>query len=213
MTVIAFVGKPRTGKTLFMTFHGYNNFIHKHKIYANYKLNFKYTSMSPYDMLKIPFTDVDREPKTLMIQEADKWFDSHRSMRNENTLLSSLTGQSGKRNLDIMFDTQFWNRIDSSLRDVTEYIYHSTAFIDDSTKKPLAFQYQIEDMYDGSFRRLPLIPAPILEPFYDMYNSYEATIPLTSGKNMQVISGEFTEEELTAKKHSKTSKKEKRYID
>lgn len=193
MTVIGFVGKPRTGKTLFMTFNAYPKLFEKipYTIYSNYKLMFPHTMISPYDMLKIPFTDVDRNPKCLMIQEADKWFDSRRSGRNENVLLSSLTGQSGKRNLDIFFDTQFWNRIDASLRDVTEIVFHANVYVDARTKIPLAFQFGIEDVYNGeigiNIRKLPIIPAPILAPFYSMYNSYEATQPMTVGKKMKEL--------------------------
>ena len=200
MTVICFEGKPRTGKTLFMTFNAHHNYINERsQIFSNYKLMFEHIMMSPYDMLKIPFNDVDRHPKTLCIQEADKWFDSHRSMRNENVLLSSLTSQSGKRNLNIYYDTQFYNRIDKSLRDVTEIIFHANVYISSKTKEPIAFQYTSETP-NGEFKELPIIPAPIFEPFYSMYNSYEATQPLTSTKSMKEIMGDIKNEGKTSRK-------------
>src|SRR4030067_3126090 len=192
MTIIAFIGRPRTGKTLFMTFHAYNNYLNGHEIFSNYKLSFPHTLMSPYDMLKIPFQDVDRDMKTLCIQEATKWFDSRASMKPENRLLHSLTGQSGKRNLNILWDDQAFERADRELRRATEFIYTSNVFIDAVTKEPLAFQYNKEDMYDGSYFKLPIIPATVLQPFYSMYNSYEATIPITVGKTMKEIDAMFT---------------------
>lgn len=190
MTGIAFVGPPRSGKTLFMTFHAYNDYINGHEIFSNYKLMFPHTLMSPYDMLKIPFDDVDRHPKTLCIQEASKWFDTRRSLRNENVLLSSLTGQAGKRNLSLYFDDQYFERIDRELRRSAEFIFHSRAievYTDNKTKAPIAFEYSRENMYSGEYIRLPLIPATLLAPYFAMYDSYESTIPMTIGKSMKEL--------------------------
>lgn len=185
MTVIAFVGKPRTGKTLGMTQAGYTNYCSGHEVLANYKLNFPSRTMTVNQMLQIPFDDVDRHPKTLLIQEADKIFDSRRSMKEENRLLSGLTGQSGKRNLNIFYDTQFWNRIDSSLRYVTEYVVSCSCFIDDKTKEAIAFQYQYEDMFDGRIRKA-LIPALLLKPFYSLYDTFETTKSLEQGSEVDI---------------------------
>lgn len=189
MTVIAFVGKPRTGKTLHMTVMAYDAYKNGHEIFANYKLSFPYKNVSVQDMLQIPFSDVDRHPKTLCIQEADKIFDSHRSMRNENTLLSSLTGQAGKRNLNIFLDTQFWNRLDNGLRYIVEYIVYCSCYVDARTKEPIAFEYEMIDVYDYSSKKYT-IPAMLLKPFYEMYNSYETTKPLTETQTMgEIIDG------------------------
>lgn len=174
MTVIAFVGKPRTGKTLGMSQLAYSKYKNGFEVFANYRLNFaKYVSID--DMVNIPFEDVDRHPKVLCIQEADKIFDSRRSMKDSNRLLSSLSGQSGKRNLDILYDTQFFSRIDSSLRYVTEYVVSCVCYMQDN--KPLAFQYTYEDMYDGNVKKI-IIPANLMEPFYEMYDTYETTQPI-----------------------------------
>jgi len=202
MTSIAFVGPPRTGKTLFMTFHGYMNQQAGHEIFANYKLSFPHTLMSPYDMLKIPFNDVDRHPKTLLISEASKWFEARRSMRNENVLLSSLTGQAGKRNLDIFIDDQYFERIERELRRSMEYIYHCMVYVDSKTKIPLAFEYHREDMYSGQYFKLPIIPATVLEPFYSMYDTYAPTIPMTVGKTMKELDTMYRGKKKNAKQAS-----------
>ena len=187
-----------------MTKHAYDDFKNGHEILCNYKLYFKSVMMSPYDMLKIPFLNVDRDFKTLVIQEADKWFDSRRSMRNENVLLSSLTGQSGKRNLNIYYDTQYPNRVDMSLRDVTDYIYEYLVFVDTKTRNALAFQYTLMDGEENPIVVLPPIPASYLEPYYHLYNSYEATQPLTVGKSMKELREMFSP---NAKPKSNTKQK------
>lgn len=190
MTVIAFVGKPRTGKTLHMTVMAYGDYAKGYSIFSNYQLNFPHKRLSVNQMLQIPFDDVERNPKTLCIQEADKVFDSRRSMRNENVLLSSLTGQSGKRNLNIYYDTQFWNRIDMSLRDVTEFVCVSSVFVDNKNNNPVCFEYTMIDMYDMSEKKYR-IPAVIMQPYYNMYDSYQTTKPLTgNSKIADIIGGE-----------------------
>lgn len=201
MTVICFEGKPRTGKTLFMTYFTYNNYVKGHEVFSNYVLKFPEITnqprpriMSVEDMISIPFNDVDRQPKTLAIQEADKIFDSRRSGRSQNVLLSSLSGQSGKRNLDIFYDTQYFNRVDGALRMVTDIVITASVYTDSETRLPVAFEYTITDVYESMnndyIPKKIVIPAPMLEPFYKMYDSYEVTRPTTKNKKMIDITGE-----------------------
>jgi len=188
MTVIAFIGKPRTGKTLGMTIFAYDYYFNKfHEIYSNYKLTFAKKTLDVYDMLEIPFNDVDRQPKTLCIQEADKIFDSRRSMKEENRLLSSLTGQSGKRNLNIFYDTQFFERVDRGLRRVTEYIVECSCYVNSYNQDALAFEYIINDMFDNKERKLVFtindrINQQTIKDYFKMYDSYETTEPLMAYK-------------------------------
>ena len=109
------------------------------------------------------------------MQEASKWFDARRSGRRENVLLSSFTGQSGKRDIDIYYDDQFITRIDRGLRDITDFSFVSNC-IRDGDKKPVVFEYE---MYAGYFsipmNRTIRIPAFEMEKYYEMYNTRQAT--------------------------------------
>ena len=188
MTCIAIDGKPRTGKTLIMTMMANDNFNKGHEIFSNYVLYFKHTEMDAYDMLNIPFNDVDRHPKTLLIQEADKWFNSKRSMRAENVLLGSLTGQSGKRNLEIIYDTQFPYRVDIDMRDIVEYRIQTLMPIVDNNKTPLVFRYIIFECMSYGFD-YPVkikefqLPITIMQKYYSLYDSYQATHALVTDKD------------------------------
>lgn len=198
MTIIGFIGKPRTGKTLLAVFSAYADFCNGAEIYANLTLKnpFRYTQMNPYDMLRIPFSTMDREKKTLIIQEADKWFNARRSMRNENVLLGSLTGQTGKRNLNIYWDSQFPHLVDNQLRDVTEVIFQTELpYIDSKTKEPLAFQYIYIDDYGE--KRLTPIPATLMKQYYYMYDSYFPTEPLTVSKTMKELDAMYKPQNAT----------------
>lgn len=214
MTVICWEGLPRTGKTLGMVFYAFNNQINKNmQTFSNLHLEFPHTRMEVYDMLQIPFNDVDRNPKQLLIQEADKWFDSwlHNA---ENRLLSSLTGQSGKRNLDILYDTQFYNRIQQSLRRVTEFKVICSVYNDAITKEPLAFEIQWTkqigiDMFEP-ITTPKIIPATLLEPFYKLYDSYQATKPLVKGKTSKELSSMYEDDDNNEDNEIETPKPRKK---
>lgn len=181
MTVTFFVGKPRTGKTLHQTMNAYYDYQNGREIYANYNLHFPHIRVGIEDLLKIPFDDVDRHPKTIVLQEIDKWFDARRSGREENVYLSSLTGQSGKRNIDILYDSQFPTRIDKSLRDVTD-LHIMCECISDDNKQPIAFQYTLIDLQKITTKTY-LLPAVWMQQFYKLYDTYEATKPLVKTEN------------------------------
>src|SRR4029077_18765483 len=134
--------KPRTGKTLFLTAVGFNDYNSKRKIFSNYDLKFPYKNYDLEDLLSISTMEMEISPKTVLMQEASKWFDARRSGRRENVLLSSFTGQSGKRDIDIYYDDQFITRIDRGLRDITDFSFVSNC-IRDGDKKPIVFEYEM----------------------------------------------------------------------
>src|SRR5688572_28290077 len=184
MPCTAIIGKPRTGKTLFLTAIADTDFRKGRSIYSNYTLSFPHKKYSIDDLLSISTMEMEISEKTVVMQEASKWFDSRRSGRNENVLLSSFTGQSGKRDIDIYYDDQFMTRIDRGLRDITDFSFISNC-IRDSRKNPIIFEYEAH----GGYFAYPLnktnrIPAFVMEAFYEMYNTREPTKPLIKNENV-----------------------------
>ena len=178
MTCTGIIGKPRTGKTLYLTMIGYFDYLAGRKIFSNYTLSFPHKRYDLEDLLSISSMEMEFSPKTVLMQEASKWFDSRRSGRNENVLLSSFTGQSGKRDIDIYYDDQFMTRIDRGLRDITDISFISNC-VKTPDKRPLLFEYE---QYTGYFA-FPLnktfrFPSVYMEQFYEMYNTREPTMPL-----------------------------------
>ena len=92
MTCCGIIGKPRTGKTLYLTMIGYFDYLAGRKIYSNYTLGFPHELFDIDDLLKISSMEMELSPKTVLMQEASKWFDSRRSGRNENVLLFLFIG-------------------------------------------------------------------------------------------------------------------------
>lgn len=177
MTCVGILGKPRTGKTLYLTMIGEMDSVLR-KIYSNYTVSFPHEKYDINDLLSISTMEIDFSPKTVLMQEASKWFDSRRSGRTENVLLSSFTGQSGKRDIDIYYDDQFMTRIDRGLRDITDYSFISNCIrTPDGT--PLLFEYE---KYYGYFSyptgKTIRLPASFMMQYYEMYNTREPTAPL-----------------------------------
>lgn len=143
---------------------------------------FEHTKLTVDDFLAISHMENDRNPKTICIQEFSKLFDSRRSGREENRLLSSVTGQSGKRNVDILYDDQFPTRIDKGMRDVTDLTILCESILDEK-KMPIAFRYT---WFEG-FLLYPtgqsyVLPEIFMKQFYNDYDTYEITKPLMGKK-------------------------------
>jgi hypothetical protein len=187
VTIYFFVGKPRMGKGLHMTMNAYHDAMNGRKIFSNYDLknfpnNNSYTKLKDVnDTLHIQELEMEQSPKDILLQEADKWFDARRSGKISNVLLSVLTGQAGKRNIDIMYDSQFPTRIDKGLRDVTDYTISCVCHYENpvTKKNPLYFHYTWYEGYMGFPKPLPIkqypMPAIFMEQFYKLYDTYQPT--------------------------------------
>lgn len=190
--IIGVIGKPRMGKTLFLTMLGYfdsigNNPVlamikqfgdkSRRRIYANYALSFDYQAYTIDELLSMAFAKMDIEPKTILMQEAGKWFDSRNSMSTDNKELINITGQSGKREINWYYDDQFITRIDRGLRDVTDKSYVANLIRNPVNGEPLIFEYE---EYGGYFQyptnKTIKLPAFWMAKFYDKYDTRQPTI-------------------------------------
>lgn len=190
--IIGVIGKPRMGKTLFLTMMGYFDSIGnnpvlsmiqhyvipvKRKIFSNYGLSYDFTGYNLDDVLSIKNLKMDIDAKTFLMQEAGKWFDSRNSMSPENRDLINFTGQSGKRETNLYYDDQFITRIDRGLRDVTDRSYIANCIRHPMTGLPLLFEYE---EYGGYFlyptNHTIKLPAFWMQKFYEMYDTRQPTI-------------------------------------
>lgn len=180
------------GKTLFLTMMGYFDYIgdnpiltmiqkygdkNKRKIFTNYSLGFDATGYNIDELLSMATAKMEIEPKTILMQEAGKWFDSRNSMSPENRELINITGQSGKREINWYYDDQFITRIDKGLRDVTERSYIANCVRNPVNGDPLVFEYE---EYGGYFQyptnKTFKFPAFWMQRFYNMYDTRQPTI-------------------------------------
>ena len=158
---------------------GFFNYLEGRKIYANYPVYFPHTELDINDILSVINMEMEISPKTVLIQEASKWFDSRRSMRKENVMLSSFTGQSGKREINIYYDDQFPTRIDLGLKDITDYSMISSCVRHPMDNTPLMFSYdQFAGFFDVDLNKTQRLPAEFMDQFYSLYDTRAPTKPL-----------------------------------
>lgn len=169
---------------------GYLDFLAKRKIYANYPIYFPHIHLDINDMLSLVDMEMDISPKTVLIQEASKWFDSRSSMRKENKMLSSFTGQSGKREMDIYYDDQFANRIDSGLRDITDYSFIAERLPIHPQPAIMYRYHQYAGYFDFDLNRSIPFPAYYMQQYYSMYATREPTTSLERLKQLEKESKE-----------------------
>lgn len=192
MVTTGIIGKPRTGKTLYLCMMAYFDYLAGRKIWTNFPVyfppipnNVAPTPLEIEDIQGIVDMEMEISPKSVFIQEASKWFDARRSMRKENVLLSSFTGQSGKREIDIYYDDQFPTRIDMGLRDITDYTMIPEA-LPSHPMKPFVFRYhQYAGYFDFDMSRSVVYPAQFMESFYPLYDTRKPTMPLERIKELE----------------------------
>jgi len=119
--IITYLGRRGSGKTLTMVKDAYLAFKRGKKVISNMK-NIPFAEyMSNEDILALD-KNSNLKDAVILIDEAQIFFDSRRSMKKENINFSNFVQQIRKRNIDLYLTTQFANSIEKRLRDHTDII-------------------------------------------------------------------------------------------
>lgn len=116
MTVYGIVGDIGCGKTLFMTYLGYNCYLDHYTNYANYVLKFPYINI---DSLK-DISELCSGRNLITLDEGWITADSRKAGSYRNILLSKQVLQSRKQRADVLYTTQYANQIDIRIRQITK---------------------------------------------------------------------------------------------
>lgn len=209
MPIIAIKGRPRTGKSLLMTRLGFENYKNGHKVFSNYSVIYG-KKVTIETMLTMPFQIVDRDFKTLLVQEADKIFDSSKPTSEVNRLLRSLVGQSGKRNLSIFYDTQYLNKVSRDLTTLTEMVIVSSVYVNSGNKEPICFEYEFYE-FDGTnlteYLGMKRFPVNEMKIYFMMYDTFEPTAPIWNYEEQKMsLDDKIVEMQASSKKQIQEDK-------
>lgn len=119
--IIGYTGKRGSGKTLTMTKDLYNYHKQGFKVYSNYNLNFA-EQITTEELHKITREDFKFSDCVIAIDEIQIIFDSSRYMAKENKNFSNFVQQIRKRNIILLYSTQFIKRTDVRIRENTDII-------------------------------------------------------------------------------------------
>lgn len=118
--IVLYKGARGRGKTLTMTKDAYRFFCKGYKIYANYGLTFGEKVTSDYIL------SLNRESNlfncVLVLDELQLFFDSRNFSRQQNKDFSNFLQQSRKRNIHILYTTQYINTCDLRIRQQTDIV-------------------------------------------------------------------------------------------
>lgn len=119
--IITYLGRRGSGKTLTMVKDAYIEYKRGKQIISNIKGIPFAVFMDNKDILSLD-KNSDLFNAVILIDEAQIFFDSRRSMKKENISFSNFVQQIRKRNIDLYLTTQFANAIEKRLRDHTDII-------------------------------------------------------------------------------------------
>lgn len=119
--IVTYLGRRGSGKTLSMVKDAYIEYKRGRKIISNMSnIPFAYY-MSNQEILSLN-KESNIFNAVILIDEAQIFFDSRRSMKKESINFSNFVQQIRKRDIDLYITTQFANAIEKRLRDHTDII-------------------------------------------------------------------------------------------
>lgn len=121
--IIAYVGRRGSGKTLSMIRQAYVDYKKGRKIYSNMVgLNFPFEKLTKDALMSFMNEDNKLSNCVILIDEIHMIMDSRLSMSHRNLLLSYLTLQTRKRDVDMYYTTQTWGQVDRRMRQQTDLV-------------------------------------------------------------------------------------------
>ena len=171
--ILGIVGNIRTGKTLLCTLLGYTMSILGFDVYSNYSTTFS-KNISALDIL-----DFNIDNGVILLDEVGTLIDS-RNNSLANRLFSYFLNQSGKRDVHIIYTSQYRKLYDLRLDSITHILYKTN-------RTPDGFNYQKYKNEDKGlvYKRDISLSEEQAKPFYKLYETKEVIYaPELSGSNM-----------------------------
>lgn len=126
--IILLIGNMGGGKTICMTKYLYQNYIANQKVYANYKLHFKFNELSINILKDYTNSNKSFNNSSIGIDEAHIFLDSRNFMSKRNKVLSYFLLQSRKRKIKAYLTFQKYHQVDKRIRDNASYLIFCDSF-------------------------------------------------------------------------------------
>lgn len=171
--IYGFIGDIGQGKTLSMIRIAYTLYKQGHKIYSNIKLNFPFEYFTLSDIIKYAENDKTFKNAVFIIDEAHIFIDSRNSMSKKNLIISYFILQTRKKDVTLLYTTQYFHQIDKRLRASTNAIIE--CYYKNINNNPIALNI-INIMKNNNIIIKKDIFNP--KPYFKLYNTYEVVKPI-----------------------------------
>lgn len=131
--ILGFCGTVGSGKTLSMTEQAYRYHQQGLKIYANYGLSFEHEVLTKKRFNELIEDQEELQDCVILLDEIQIWLDSRASMGKKRRIITYFLLQTRKRNVRLLYTTQFFHQIDKRLRDVSDIVVYCTNMTDKSS--------------------------------------------------------------------------------
>lgn len=127
-----FIGRPGSGKTLWMTKRCIAAAKRGQQVFSNYPIDYPGVYLfEPDDLLHLP-------EGVVAIDEAHLWFPARGSLQLPMSWLAGMS-QTRKMGWHLLWSAQHENRVDRVIRDVTNWMHLCSAWFGGGDKPPLLF--------------------------------------------------------------------------
>lgn len=116
-----FLGEQNSGKTLSMSYYGYEYYKKGFEVYANYNLSYEHKKLTKTVIEEYTKNTQQFNKCVFMIDELYLFLDSRNFSKGINKILSYFLLQTSKRSVHLFGTAQYFNTIEKRFRDNTNF--------------------------------------------------------------------------------------------
>ena len=176
--IYGFFGTVGSGKTITMTKYAYFYYLLGYNIYANYWLSFEHTPVTKEFLVRIVEENIDLgDNNVFILDEIDMYVDSRKSMKSDNIMITYLIKQVRKKDIKILYSSQYEHSVDRRLRDLT-----AKEFLCRSRFLPIKYEGETFDLlmvYNDIYSQQHHIGNKrfCANPYFEMYDTRQLITP------------------------------------
>lgn len=181
--IILFIGQVGSGKTLSMTWEGWQYYTQGYQVYSNYSLTFPEFPgcKKPILLTKKLFDTMIKEKHQLqnaviLLDEIHIWIDSRGSMEKKRKGITYFILQTRKRNVRLLATTQHPHQVDKRLRDSVDILSfcsnmsNKSSLVKDPNTKVMIMQQSVFQWREGMKPKVRVLHA---NPIYKLFDTKE----------------------------------------